>query len=87
MQNLSIEDFHHVAGENVAKIVGNTQQPPSEEFKALRRLCKRLEEKVNIQTWHMEMGTDSGEEDVPYPGALMAFKPSMKLTTSSKIFL
>lgn len=61
MQNLSIEDFSEVVGENGVKIVGNIQQPLSEELEILRHFCKCLMKKKKIKkTRIMETVTDSG---------------------------
>lgn len=48
------------ASENMVKIFGITQHPPSEEMKASRRFCKR---KAIIQTRFTQTATNSKEED------------------------
>lgn len=60
----------------MVKVVVNTQKPPSKELEPLRRLCKRLEGKSNVQTRLMETATDSAEEDDPYLVGIPTFKPS-----------
>lgn len=77
LQNLPIEDFRQVVGDNVGKRVGNTQQPPSEVLEVLRRLCKRLEETANIQTRLPETVMFSGKEYESYPVDIPTIKSSM----------